>query len=343
MDNQENVETQKNIEEVQEQPQNESEQTTEEVKDSQGIITSEENKTEETVENSNNVEETKPSDSGEVLEQEKPIQEEEPVSKESNEETNAEKTIESEEKQEDQPPQVENADNSETEKKTEQIENVDQEVQEVKETEEEKRKEDFGFYSAIEDGMKLLEYVLPIEKWNLDNTNNGIKIYSRLDESTNLKMTRGEGVIFKPANMIRDILMDPSATLKWEGSLIENNIVEKTDDYTIIKSLDQKRTLVAQRETLILIKDIVREDGSILVLERSIEHPSHPTKQDCVRAFVHLWACILIPDKEDPNKTGVTFIIFIDPKGWVPKTLFNAVVNGQAMNVQKLKTYVEKL
>lgn len=214
--------------------------------------------------------------------------------------------------------------------------------EEPKEVPTEAKKMDPWCEKAINDGMKVFEEVFPIEKWQLENESDGIKTFSRYDEGTGLKMTRGEGAIARPLDQIKDVLMNPSEVLKWEGSLIANDIVEKTDEYTIIQSLDQKRPFVTQRETLIIIKSFQREDGSTVVIERSVDHPKFPERSEYVRAFVHLWACILKPNKEDPNKTDTTFIIFLDPKGWVPKALFNAVVNGQALNVQKLKTYLEK-
>jgi len=206
----------------------------------------------------------------------------------------------------------------------------------------EKPKMDEWCAKAIEEGMKVFDEVFPIEKWTLENESDGIKTFSRFDAGTGLKMTRGEGEIARPLDQIKDVLMNPSEVLKWEGSLIANDIVEKTDEYTIIQSLDQKRAFVTQRETVIIIKSFQREDGSTVVIERSLEHPKYPERKEYVRAFVHLWACIMKPKKDDPTKTETSFIIFLDPKGWVPKALFNAVVNGQALNVQKLKTYLEK-
>jgi len=345
MENNEKTEDLKRNEGEQENTQVEDEKNSEDQKDLQETIESGENKVNEVIENPTADEEiNKPSETEEkeIAENDEAAKNENSSPNEIKDEPETTKEEETEEKQETQISETDNQEITEPIQPSEQpIEKEEEKNQE--ETENEEDKDSFDFKTVISEGIELLEEVYPIEKWNLDNNNNGVRIYSRLDDATGLKMTRGEGVISKPATEIRDVLMDPSATLKWEGNLIENDIVEKTDNYIIIKSLDQKRTLVAQRETLILIKDIIREDGSILVLERSIEHPSFPTKKDCVRAFVHLWACILTPEKEDPNKTAVTFIIFLDPKGWVPKPLFNAVVNGQAMNVQKLKTYIEKL
>ena len=84
------------------------------------------------------------------------------------------------------------------------------------------------------------------------------------------------------------------------------------------------------------------EQNSVLIVGKSIEHPAFPPRTAYVTAQVHIWGWLLTPVKDDVNKTHALYIMFVDPKGWVPTTIFNAVVHEQAQNARKLKNFVEK-
>ena len=47
-------------------------------------------------------------------------------------------------------------------------------------------------------------------------------------------------------------------------------------------------------------------------------------------------------EKIDANKTKVTFIGLVDPKGWLPKTIVNFASNDQALCVVAIREQLEK-
>jgi len=55
-----------------------------------------------------------------------------------------------------------------------------------------------------------------------------------------------------------------------------------------------------------------------------------------------VFAWKFVPDQADPNKTHVTYIIGVDPKGSIPGAIYNAFVSEQAQTVLKAKNYIEK-
>jgi len=217
---------------------------------------------------------------------------------------------------------------------------VEEEVQQEQQEESDIKKH---YKAVIAEAEELYEELIDREMWNLDSDKDGIKGYSRHDVATGLKMARGEGVIERPVDMISRIILEPASILKWEGNLVSHEVVETLDDYEVIRSLDKKRPLVSQRETLLLTKIKHNEDGSIVIVQKSFSHDDYPEKKGYVRAFVNMCSWTLTPDAEDPNTTHGTYIIFVDPKGWVPKPVFNAFVSDQASNIRKLRNYIEKL
>ena len=199
-------------------------------------------------------------------------------------------------------------------------------------------------YSQIINEAHTLFYDLsPLDKWEFYTEAEGIKSYIRQDAATGLKMARGEGIINKSAAEIVKSALDSSAVIKWGKNLSTHEKIHEQDEYYIYRSIDTKKMLVAQRETLVVNQVIRQEDGSTLILQRSLDHPSFPENKDYVRAFVYLFAWLLTPNQEDPNKTDIICIIYVDPKGWVPKPVFNAFINDQALTVKKLKEYLEKV
>jgi len=197
------------------------------------------------------------------------------------------------------------------------------------------------YYEIIQQAKKIFDEVYPISNWNYENNKDGVDVYTRTDAQTGLKMARGEGTISKPFKDVEEAIRIPEKALKWEDILESNVNVEESGEYTVTRSIDKKKMFITQRETLLLTKTIKEEDGSHIFIGRSLEHPSFPETKDYVRAFINLWAWKLTTDKEDPNKTKVTYIMFLDPKGKIPTTLYNGFVKEQSLNVWKVKKFVE--
>jgi hypothetical protein len=198
------------------------------------------------------------------------------------------------------------------------------------------------YAQAIKEATQAFNELLPTDQWNLDSDKNGLKVYTRKDQATGLKMARGESVINSSPAKVDEALEDPKAVLKWDDTLVENDKLEQSGEYRLIRSLNKKQFMVTQRETLMVFQTVKNADGSIFIVGRSVEHPTYPAKKDYVRANIPVYGWLLKPSKEDPNKTEVIYIIFVDPKGMIPSGVFNSFVQEQAANAQKIKNYVEK-
>ena len=194
----------------------------------------------------------------------------------------------------------------------------------------------------IEEARKIFDDLKPLEKWNLDIDKGDIKIYKRQDAATGLNMARGEAVVYKSLDIVASALTDVDVVMKWNDGLAINELIEQKGDYSIVRSVDKKKPFVSQRETLLVTHDFQLEDGSKLLIGKSVNHPACPEKSEFVRAQIYLWSMVLTPNKEDTNKTMVSYTIFVDPKGWIPKAAFNAFITDQALNSFKVKTYVEQ-
>lgn len=198
------------------------------------------------------------------------------------------------------------------------------------------------FNKAIDEAYGLFLELQPTDQWKLEKDNDGLKIYTRKDETSGIKMARGETTINKPIAKVKEVVSDTTAVPKWDVTVAENELLEENGEFRIVRSVNQKQALVTQRETVMCIQTL-EHDGGSLRIGRSIEHPKYEPRKDYVRAFIHIYAWLLIPDPADANKTKVVYMMFVDPKGWVPTALFNTFVEQQGTRAQKLKTYAESL
>ena len=195
---------------------------------------------------------------------------------------------------------------------------------------------------AIQEARKLFDELTPVELWRLDNDKDGIKIYTRQDSITSLSMARGQSTISKPLSTVLTAIQDPKIVSQWDDSIAANEILEVQGDNDIVRSVDKKKAFVTQRETLLTTATIKLDNGSTFIGGQSIEHPKYPPKSEYVRAHIYIWGWLLTPEKGDSNKTDVLYIVYLDPKGWVPTAVFNAFVSEQAQNARKLKNFLEK-
>jgi len=198
------------------------------------------------------------------------------------------------------------------------------------------------YKQAVDEAVKLWEELSPESSWNLESDKNGIKVFTRTDATTGLKMARGDGRINKSLAQVLPCVEEAAIVLKWDDSIDSNTRVEECGEYTVSRSIDKKKTFVTQRETVLAAKTFKNDDGSYLIIGRSVETPKVPETDTYVRAYIYIWAFKLTPVAGDENKCDATYMMFLDPKGKVPTTIFNAFVKGQAENVIKLKTYIEK-
>lgn len=67
------------------------------------------------------------------------------------------------------------------------------------------------------------------------------------------------------------------------------------------------------------------KDGTVVVLQRAIEHPDVPHRPGLVRGEITLGANIIQPIPGKPNTCKVTMITQVDPGGFSPPVVINMV------------------
>jgi len=154
-------------------------------------------------------------------------------------------------------------------------------------------------------------------KWDRELKKGDVETYLSQDDK-NIRVSKGEAVISRNMDQLLSVITDPVIRLKWAGHLATSELIEGCGDFRVFRIVEKKKkaSMVAPREKVFVTKVFTLDDGSKVVLGRSVEHESCPEKKkESVRAFVHLIAWVLTPDKKDPEKTKAAYILYVNPKG----------------------------
>jgi len=198
-----------------------------------------------------------------------------------------------------------------------------------------------AFCDAKLQELKELYVLNEKNNWKSSEEKDGVKIHSKLHEPSGLYYIRAETTIKAPAQKVSELIQDATKTCEWDKTLEVAKIVEQVDKYTFTYTLSKKPALVVDKRDCVVLSGLYEENGQIIFAGASHEHESYPPKDSPVRCQIILWGYILTPDEKDPNVCNIVYVVLIDPKGWLPKTVTNSVSQDQAMNVREIRNFIE--
>jgi len=83
-----------------------------------------------------------------------------------------------------------------------------------------------------------------------------------------------------------------------------------------------------------------KETGSAAVLSKSIIHKSIPEEKGFVRGQLLNTGYIIEPTDGTRKQSNVTYIVQIDPKGWIPMPIVAAVSKQQPLTLARLRNFI---
>ena len=198
----------------------------------------------------------------------------------------------------------------------------------------------FAFYNN--ETLRLLK-----ESEALINDTNGwedIKIKSRFVTASRRKAAGGlyiikaEGEILRTPMEIVDCLKDLSRKHEYDpmfehGHLVQLITPEMGIAYQKFKSIGP----ISARDFCLLQRMFTLGDGKIAAVAASVEHPECPETK-CVRAQLHLACHYITPS--GPNTSKLTYLIYLDVRGSIPKFVINSVQGDQALFVENLRNFL---
>jgi len=192
--------------------------------------------------------------------------------------------------------------------------------------------------------VKKIYKLEPENEWISSEDKEGISIHTKKDKDTGMDLVRGEGPIPLTPLEIKDILIyDDPAALEYDKTKGEGKLVENIGDkyFFFYSKTKPPGLMISTRDVSILITFETDADGIVYVYGCSTPHAKMPETKGSVRAEVILWAWVITPVKDSPNKSNVVYMLQNDAKGYLPKTVVNKFVKDQASSVYLLRKLVE--
>jgi|UniRef100_A0AC35G7C5 steroidogenic acute regulatory protein len=122
----------------------------------------------------------------------------------------------------------------------------------------------------------------------------------------------------------------------WNSNMCYSKIVTTLTDHTDIVHYANPSIMTVKSRDYVVARIWRKIGDEIYAGGKSVELDEIPETKDRVRGKLHIGCGKFTPDKCDPNKTHLEYILSIDLKGLIPKTIVNS-----AMGKMMVKDYEE--
>ncbi len=158
------------------------------------------------------------------------------------------------------------------------------------------------------------------ENWNKEFTKEGITVYTRPVEGSNLKEFKGEGIINAPMEVCINVMNDTESATKWRPDCIVSKLIKAEGNISIAYSETKVSWPVSNRDVIAKTEITISPD-KVLYAFTGIDNPEMvPLKENVVRITDIIGTWIF---ERKGNDTLMTYQAKINPAGSVPTWLAN--------------------
>ncbi|XP_006805934.2 steroidogenic acute regulatory protein, mitochondrial [Neolamprologus brichardi] len=190
--------------------------------------------------------------------------------------------------------------------------------------------EEMSYLKQGEDALqKAIRILSEQDGWTTETVAaNGDKVLS--------KVLPDVGKVFKlevmleqhPDDLYKELVGNMERMGEWNPNVKEVKILQKIGQDTMIThevSAETPGNVVGPRD-FVSVRCAKRRGSTCFLAGMSTQHPKMPEQRGVVRAENGPTCIVMKPCAEDPNKTKFTWLLSIDLKGWIPKTIINKVL-----------------
>ncbi|XP_068594517.1 steroidogenic acute regulatory protein, mitochondrial [Brachionichthys hirsutus] len=191
--------------------------------------------------------------------------------------------------------------------------------------------EELSYVKQGEDALqKAVSILSQQEGWTIETVAaNGDKVLS--------KSLSDIGKVFKlevmleqrPDLLYEELVANMEQMGEWNPTVKQVKILQKVGQNTVIThevSADTPGNVVGTRD-FVSVRCAKRRGSTCFLAGMSTQHPQMPEQRGVVRAENGHTCIVMKPCTEDPNKTSFTWLLNLDLKGWIPKTMTNKVLS----------------
>ncbi|XP_062855640.1 steroidogenic acute regulatory protein, mitochondrial [Trichomycterus rosablanca] len=186
----------------------------------------------------------------------------------------------------------------------------------------------------VQQGQEALQKSISIlsdpDGWQTEiETLNGDKVLS--------KVLPDVGKVFKlevlldqqPDELYGELVGNMEQMGEWNPNVKQVKILQKIGQDTMVThemSGDTPGNVVGPRD-FVSVRCTKRRGSTCFLAGMSTKHPSMPEQKGFVRGENGPTCIVLRPSAENPDKTKFTWLLSLDLKGWIPKTVINRVLS----------------
>uniref|UniRef100_UPI00398F1A52 steroidogenic acute regulatory protein, mitochondrial n=1 Tax=Pristiophorus japonicus TaxID=55135 RepID=UPI00398F1A52 len=173
---------------------------------------------------------------------------------------------------------------------------------------------------------------------------NGDKVVSKMLPDIG-KVFKLEVVMDKPSDLLYSELSDKVEQMgEWNPNVKQVKILKKIDKETMVThevSAETAGNIISPRD-FVSVRYSKRRGSTGFLAGMSTHCDMMPEQNGFIRAENGPTCIVLRPTADDPNKTKLTWLLSIDLKGWLPKSVINQVLSQtQADFAQHLRRHMD--
>ncbi|KAB5574520.1 hypothetical protein DKX38_001714 [Salix brachista] len=181
--------------------------------------------------------------------------------------------------------------------------------------------------------------------------NDGWKILTDLDNGVEISKRRsGSFHTFRSRWLLRSVSPQQFITVanaidaakQWEPDLVEARYIKDLEDNLSIIRLrfgENSKPLFRNREFIVYERRETMEDGTLVVavasLPKEIAAGLHPKQNNAIRGLLLQSGWVV--EKLEDDSCMVTYVVQLDPAGWLPKCFVNRLNTKLVMIIENLK------
>ncbi|KAK7263755.1 hypothetical protein RJT34_31352 [Clitoria ternatea] len=177
--------------------------------------------------------------------------------------------------------------------------------------------------------------------WKVLTLDNGVEISKRRSGSLHTFRSRWVLRSVSPQQFIT-VANAIDAAKQWDSDLVEARYIKDLEDNLSIIRLrfgDNSKPLFRNREFIVYERRETMEDGTLVVavasLPKEIAAGLHPKQSNAIRGLLLQSGWVV--DKLEDNSCVVTYVVQLDPAGWLPKCFVNRFNTKLVMIIDNLK------
>lgn len=193
--------------------------------------------------------------------------------------------------------------------------------------------------SYVKQGEDALNKAISIlsdqEGWTVETVAaNGDKVLSKVLPDVGKVFRLEVEVEQPPDSLYEELVGNMEQMADWNPNVKQVKILQKIGQDTMVThevSAETPGNVVGPRD-FVSVRCAKRRGSTCFLAGMSTQHPNMPEQRGVVRGENGPTCIVLKPCVTDLNKTKFTWLLSIDLKGWIPKTIINKVLSQTQMD-----------